>query len=385
MGQLYLEIYTDLRSCLGDSGQSILENTIKWLLCARRRLCVPELLWAIKNTVCVVPKDINLGQILDLCRNLVTYDEGLDVLRFSHLSVREFFESMKEFAGSCSNIVASESCLLQLFALSDAVRLPQNPMGRNIRDIRQRSKSANTSSATEFVAYAQAEWMNHCKSVLPEDRLSSSPFRRLLESFLDTKSGPGSAMVAWVRWYCSRLTNNSTCEAYHQLQNALVRHPNSVTQSLFIAITYGFNDIVTANLYGRVLSDEEQHISLMLAAMASEHEIFDLLLSEKANSVVTEPMLFYTLKNTGPERLARLLDKVDGTRLSPRVMAAASRGHAAENVALILERCPNMPITQQILEKTITQANGSAFELILARADDQFDIVPLVDAACVYH
>lgn len=52
--------------------------------------------------------------VLDLCANLVVLDNGLDVFRFAHLSVREFLETKGKFDAASNHAIAAECCLRYL-------------------------------------------------------------------------------------------------------------------------------------------------------------------------------------------------------------------------------------------------------------------------------
>lgn len=50
---------------------------------------------------------INTSAILDICCNLVVLDKTLNVFRFAHLSVRDFFENMPDFSPQKSHSVVA--------------------------------------------------------------------------------------------------------------------------------------------------------------------------------------------------------------------------------------------------------------------------------------
>ena len=60
------------------------------------------------------PQQVTSDQILDFCCNLVVLDTQLDTFRFAHLSVREFMEKQEDYADSCCNVLAAETCLLAI-------------------------------------------------------------------------------------------------------------------------------------------------------------------------------------------------------------------------------------------------------------------------------
>lgn len=68
-----------------------------------------------------------------------------------------------------------------------------------------------------------------------------------------------------------------------------------------MAVAYGPSEIVTTSVQNQRLSDEEEYEGLLLAAMASQHKAFNLLKNEIEAWEITEPMLFYALRNSGKE------------------------------------------------------------------------------------
>lgn len=119
--QLYLEIYSRLINQPGEAGQSIVRNVLKWLLCARRQMKNYEFRIAVAGNLFLRPEDLEKEHILDLCQNLVIFDDGLDVFRFAHLSVREFLEQQPEYNQNSCHALAAEVCMLQLMESSTHV------------------------------------------------------------------------------------------------------------------------------------------------------------------------------------------------------------------------------------------------------------------------
>lgn len=116
--QLYHEVYSNLITDQDEIGRSIINNTLKWLLCAREEMSASVFLHAVAASL-DTDGDITIDSLLDLCNNLVIYDESLNVFRFAHLSVREFLEQRQGFEELSCYIVAAESCLLQIIASSN--------------------------------------------------------------------------------------------------------------------------------------------------------------------------------------------------------------------------------------------------------------------------
>lgn len=80
-----------MRSYPGEAGRSILSNTLKWLLCAQSPTESSEFCAAVVRNLGVMCKNLLKDQVLDLCHNLVIFDDGPGTFRFAHLSMRDFF------------------------------------------------------------------------------------------------------------------------------------------------------------------------------------------------------------------------------------------------------------------------------------------------------
>lgn len=64
------------------------------------------------TVICGDFANIEKDSILRFCHNLVIWDSAQKVLRFAHLSVREFLENSTLMAGS--NTIVAEACLAVL-------------------------------------------------------------------------------------------------------------------------------------------------------------------------------------------------------------------------------------------------------------------------------
>lgn len=117
--QLYLEAYeNNLLKYPGEVGQSIISNIMKWLLCAQRQMKSSEFCTAV--AMYTVPTEkLTKEHVLDLCHNFVVFDNGLDVFRFAHLSVREILEKRAECMANSCHLLAAETYLLQFIGSSN--------------------------------------------------------------------------------------------------------------------------------------------------------------------------------------------------------------------------------------------------------------------------
>ncbi|KAI5837913.1 hypothetical protein DFP73DRAFT_580864, partial [Morchella snyderi] len=73
--------------------RDITNKVLAWMLYALRPLSTAELIEAVSEPYSSSKNDLTESTILDICCNLVVFDEGLGVLRFAHFSVQEFLLS----------------------------------------------------------------------------------------------------------------------------------------------------------------------------------------------------------------------------------------------------------------------------------------------------
>ncbi|KAF6230805.1 hypothetical protein HO173_010921 [Letharia columbiana] len=211
--QLYVEAYNNLISRPGEVCRSIIDNALKWLLCAREEMHASEFLVAVAANLKTFEGDISVDSLLELCNNFVVYDEGLDIFRFAHLSVREFLEKMPAFAEVSCYTLAAECCLLQMVAYSNCPVAEQ--LMSDLHCIRLRGSSGNTesSSCAEFLRYANTFWTEYCQQIPQRNRSDDTQFGRIFRFFLSDKLGSGSPLNAWVQWHCNRMIPGWKAEA----------------------------------------------------------------------------------------------------------------------------------------------------------------------------
>lgn len=379
--QLYVEAYDQLTSYSGDTGHCIIDTAFKWLLSARRTLNASEFLWAVAINLTIPIEDVTRQTVLDLCHNFVLYDEGLDIFRFAHLSVREFLETRSEFSEVSCDSLAAESCLLHMIASSTSSGVESTLRDGRITCLRRRIASTRDSTSAIFLGYAHRVWMDHCQRVLRIDRSAHTGLSRILRYFLLEDSDCDSAANAWTQWYCNTMPQWNASTLQLQLQPLLSGCSNSLSKSFFIAVTYGFTEVVDACLQTEGPSEEEKSKALLLAVRATQYDTFDQLLSDKVDWEITEPTLYHAARELDRERLAKLLDKSTSVSLSPRMIEAACEGRNDGSVALLFERYPDSTVTSKMLEAAIENHNQKIFDLLLARASDSIITEPMLERA----
>ena len=94
-------------------GRSIAETALKWLLCAFKSssTTIIAACSAENSREC---RTLSVHDVLDVCSNLVIYDEACDEFRFAHLSVQEFLESQPGYTSSEANQFVARRSLQSL-------------------------------------------------------------------------------------------------------------------------------------------------------------------------------------------------------------------------------------------------------------------------------
>ena len=366
--QLYHEVYHNLITDQDEVGQSIMNNALKWLLCAREELRTSVFLRAVAANVGSSDGDISLEDLLDLCNNFIIHDESLDVFRFAHLSVREFLEKKPEFSDVSCNSVAAECCLIQVMASSNS-QIPKHLISHQCL-LRLRGSSASTelSSRATFLDHANNSWITYCQSVLRSNKSGNTKVWRLLAFFFSDSERSDSALNAWVQWHCGRVLTYRTSEALVKLQEFLNTSPDPLSRSFLVATYCGFSEILRSRIENRELSGERKDQGLLLAAIAAQGEIFDILSENREDWAMTEPLLLYAVQSLDKERLTWLLAKVPDTVITPRVIAALIKSQDDEKMTVLLDKYPDFTVTEGLLDVAAESASLNVFRTLVARA-----------------
>ncbi|KAJ9263916.1 hypothetical protein DTO212C5_7334 [Paecilomyces variotii] len=105
----YEAIHRRIQS-MSESCRQVAVQCLQWLLYARRKLSISELVAAVsrpsKSSSGVSPRSI-----IDYCCNLVVIDNEADTFRLVHLTVREFLETLDCYSIQDANAMMVERCL----------------------------------------------------------------------------------------------------------------------------------------------------------------------------------------------------------------------------------------------------------------------------------
>jgi hypothetical protein len=176
--QIYKRIQDDARSA------PLALKALMWILVAEKPLSPGEwaggVSWALPRPGGKSPK-LKMPVLLDVCQNLVVHDGQRNVLRFSHLSVREFLQA-KALDRQAAEMAAS-ACLAIL----------QHPHTPN-------AQPTASTHFTPFHRYSIRYWPEYvlrCDDNDPTPQLSST-----LSAFMGSFVRPADAYVHWFESCC---------------------------------------------------------------------------------------------------------------------------------------------------------------------------------------
>ena len=96
-------------------GRSVAETALKWLLCTKDSSS-ETIIAACSVEKLTERRTLSIHEVLDVCCNLVVYDEALHKFRFAHLSVQEFLESQPGYTSSETNQFVARRSLQSLMS-----------------------------------------------------------------------------------------------------------------------------------------------------------------------------------------------------------------------------------------------------------------------------
>ena len=151
--------------------RSVADTTIKWLLAAQRPLSTEAMLAAVSSMPDGKTVSLCTSELLDMCCNLVVEDSELDIFRFGHLSVREYFEGRAGFDENEIHTCALDSCA-QVY-----------------------SENAER-DRTGFSSYAAFFWPIHFQFIEADDL--PDRLRKILNRFLVNYDEASSPFARWL-------------------------------------------------------------------------------------------------------------------------------------------------------------------------------------------
>lgn len=93
--ELYLELYERLTATTANTDRDIAIGAFTLLLSTQSTLNSGEFLAALSTTLRRKLSRLTIEQVVQLCSNMIIYDPTLDIFRFSHSSVKEFWRNAR--------------------------------------------------------------------------------------------------------------------------------------------------------------------------------------------------------------------------------------------------------------------------------------------------
>ena len=360
--QLYQEIYEkNLLKYPGEVGQSIINNIMRWLLCAQRQMKFSEFCTAIVlNTI--PAEELTKEHVLDLCHGFIVFDDSLEVFRFAHLSVREFLEKQDEYMASSCHIIAAETCLLHFIGLSDCSAAKAFLQHNYTLDVC--GKATSTAAVLGgFHNYATVFWARHCQLIGEERRKNNARFERIFHFFLFNASNALSPLNMWIQSDRRSTRGNS-------LQWLL--NPEHVCRPedrvYYVACAYAFCEII--RLCMNDIPPEARDEGCFLAIDNTEAEALKVLLSNRSENEISMYLVGRVAYDMDFDTLEWVLKKrkVDVTTWLDELID----GWAVEKdlVERLVATYKPTKVSRILLEYAAGSCSPSTFESLLRQSDD---------------
>jgi hypothetical protein len=369
--QIYKRIQDDVHS------EPLALKALMWILGAEKPLSPDEwaggVSWALPRSNGKSPK-LKTSMLLDVCENLVVHDGHRNVMRFAHLSVREFLET-KALDRQAAEMAAC-ACLAIL----------QHPHILN-------AQPTASTDFTPFHQYSIRYWPEHvlrCDDNDPTPQLSSA-----LSAFMGSFICPADAYIHWfraatsmhvysVRFQITKKRLWSTPPNPHFAAASMhvydFRLKSTPPNPLLAAAYFGFKKVCShlwePNTFNPNFTNDGQETLLYLASSQGHIATVRLLLQNGAevNHVThggKKAPLLAAIKGHYSKILDLLLEAgaiFNNTKYGSIELSGASVGNGAV-MQLLLQRDATIEITEAI----VTAAAGNRFsgkkvmELLLQR------------------
>ena len=230
--KIYHETYTERFDEYQEEEAAIAQSALRWLICSQVPLNTETFLALASSSAYQRPTvAISRDDLLDLCFNFVVHDTGLNVFRFSHLSVREYLESTEYYQlGSC-HAFAAEYCL----------KILTSGLGIN-----QTHSDGHEDYVVDLLAkhYSGADryvflyWPHHLKQSGAHRHLA--PLKTLFSAFTMQQQNTSSHFSRWNE-RTSLLQDDIHDSVQYSRENFVISFPSD---PLFVASVWGFEELL---------------------------------------------------------------------------------------------------------------------------------------------
>ena len=230
----YDELYLKIQS-QEESAPMIANYAFQWVMCSCWPLSPAELVAAVcqdPDTNEIDEVDINISTVLDSCQNLLVVDQELNVCRFSHSSVQEYFENHHWSSGESDRLVGKVclSLLINNLTKSKDGALPTN-------------KEGGDKGTHEVLEYACLNWATHIQR-LEEKGIVENSLTALLKRFLGSMDQSSLAYQNWHKMVGKHLHDfgSRQSRSYYELPSNMHYEALSPCSRASLAIvSFGFH------------------------------------------------------------------------------------------------------------------------------------------------
>jgi ankyrin repeat protein/predicted acetyltransferase len=361
LARTYDQIYKRIQDDVHSAPWAL--NALMWILGAEEPLSPDEwaggVSWALPRPD-GNPPTLETPVLLDVCQNLVVHDGQRNVMRFAHLSVREFLETrdLDLQAGEMAAEMAASACL--------AVLLYPHTL---------KVKPTAYADFTPFHRYSIRYWPEHvlrCDDNGPTPHLSST-----LGAFTGSFDHPADA---YIHWFKAATTMSDDDVDNYIFRRKIQRLRSTPPNPLFAAAYFGFKKVCShlwePNTFDPNCTNDAQQTLLYLASREGHTATVRLLLQNGADlnhpthRDDTAPLLAAIWRHSS-EVLDLLLDAgaiFNSTRYSSIVLAGALNGNGAV-MQLLFQRDASIEITEAVVSAAARNPGSGkeVMELLLQR------------------
>lgn len=363
----------------GQISQQIVDNVFKWLLCAQRFLKSAELVTAVTINLSISPSELTTEGVLELCRNFVVFDEGMDVFRFAHLSVQEFLERRPGFLKSSSHALAAEASLISVLAISGCDEAQQFLKQTYDGNIDRKMESPAGVVLHGFHAYASENWYSHCREA--EGAMAGlKSLKEILQFFLFHETALKSPLEIWLTRYFMTL---ETVRDDMRLVDFINRQHTLCAKSFLLACLFGFADIVKSSLEEKYLTDDVKNLGFKIAfdhSNVGKETVLRLLLTSCQHVLVPNKIVRNTIKSCARADISTglltfVLDlwpahvSTEDLILEVIYQSLYAETSISRIVAIVLDRAKDFQVTLSLLDVALRHGycDDDVVQLLLGR------------------
>lgn len=214
----YRQIYHDTILAAPGNEPEVIKKALGWIMVAQRLLTPQEWVGATEKAT---QDSLDFHSLLELCHNLVANDTESNVIRYIHLSAREYMEAQADFNLPRLHTMAAHACLSVLI---DAQ--PPSPKPRTTYWAKPKSKT--------FIDYAREYWAHHVER--SDDKYMKENTLKLIRTFLGIPEEPSESYQKYIEFLARK---KSPYETFHgESYGRACRSVQAVPQNPLFAVSF---------------------------------------------------------------------------------------------------------------------------------------------------